>query len=101
LPQAASKKEKGRERGSEGGEFDVMLSRLGLSHEAVADAAYQVCLDDMERLQRMIDNSISRRDMVLREIDRRREVIARRAREAISAEDAVVDAEFQDVEREA
>jgi hypothetical protein len=75
--------------------FAATLERLGLTIEAASDAAYNTAIEDVERLQRLIDNADSRRDAVLREIDRRREAFAKRARTAVEAMGAVVDAEFE------
>ncbi|MFI4976903.1 MAG: hypothetical protein ACHP84_20405 [Caulobacterales bacterium] len=71
-----------------------VLERLGLTQASVADAAYHVALDDMERLQQLVDNANARRDAVLREIDRRRQSFSKRARPAIENIDQVIDAEF-------
>ena len=75
--------------------FAVTLKRLGLTNAAASDAAYHFAIDDIERLQRLIDNADSRRDAVLREIDRRREAFAKRARPAVEAMGPVIDAEFE------
>jgi len=77
--------------------FEEILARLGLTEDAVNDVAYHVALDDMERLQRLIDNANARRDAVLREMDRRRESLARRLREAVASSDEILDAEFENV----
>jgi hypothetical protein len=76
--------------------FDDTLQRLGLTEASVADAAYHEALFDMERLQRLVDNANARRDAVLREIDRRRESMGRRLREAVRDIEQVIDAEFED-----
>ena len=81
----------------DGETFDEMLARLGLTPDAVDDAAYLVALDTMERLQRLIDNANARRDVILREIDRRRDALGRRMREAVVSSGEIVDAEFDSV----
>jgi hypothetical protein len=85
------------EDGEEGETFDDMLARLDLTQEAINDAAYLVALKDMETLQRLIDNANARRDAILREIDRRRDALARRLREAVAKSDEIIDAEFENV----
>ena len=77
--------------------FGDTLVRLGLKEEAVSDAAYLVSLDMIERLQLIIDNANARRDLILREIDRRRDALGRRMREAVASSDEIVDAEFDSV----
>lgn len=77
--------------------FDDALARLGLTEDAINDAAYLVSLDTIERLQRLIDNANARRDVILREIDRRRDALGRRMREALASSDEIVDAEFDNV----
>ena len=51
-------------------------------------------LDDLERMDRMIMRSEARRNVALREIDRHRDAVARRLREAVAE---IEDAEFEDV----
>jgi hypothetical protein len=77
--------------------FSNTLVRLGLKEEAVSDAAYLVSLDMIERLQLIIDNANIRRNLILREIDRRRDALGRRMREAVASSDEIVDAEFDSV----
>jgi hypothetical protein len=77
--------------------FTESLKRLGLTEESLGDLAYAEALNDVERLQRIIDNANARRDATLREIERRRDVLARRLREALQVSDEVVDAEFENV----
>lgn len=75
--------------------FGAILARLGLTEQSVADAAFHAALEDMERLQQLIDNANARRDAILREIDRRRDGLAKRLREAGATIDEIIDAEFE------
>lgn len=75
--------------------FGATLARLGLTEQSVADAAFHAALEDMERLQQLVDNANTRRDAVLREIDRRRDGLARRLRETGAMIDNIIDAEFE------
>ena len=75
--------------------FGATLARLGLTEQSVADAAFHAALEDMERLQQLIDNANARRDAVLREIDRRRDGLAKRLRETGAMIDNIIDAEFE------
>jgi hypothetical protein len=54
-----------------------------------------VKLDTFERIDRLIMQSEARRTMFLRELDRHRDVVARRLREASAA---IADAEFREVD---
>lgn len=78
--------------------FDELRKMFGIKGFDNFGAVYQSCLSDMERLQRIADRANARRNMTLREIDRRRDAAARRARDTVttvtSAIDAV-DAEFE------
>jgi hypothetical protein len=73
----------------------VLKERFGLAPTAVDDVAYALALADIEKLQRLIDNAGARRDAILREIDRRRESLARRLRQAAAELDEIIDAEFE------
>ncbi len=78
--------------------FDELRRQFGVTGLDNFGAAYQSCLADMERLQRIADRANARRNMTLREIDRRRDAAARRAREAITAATVAtdaIDAEFE------
>lgn len=75
--------------------FGDELRALGLDSRAMAGAAYLAALDGLERLQRLIDLADARRDACLREIDRRRDSLARRARAGVERVDEVIDAEFE------
>jgi hypothetical protein len=84
-------------RGDEGpvAAFDAALERLGLSKNALEDAAYLTALEEVQSLQDLADNANSRRDAVLREIERRRDAIAARARKATETIEPAIDAVFE------
>lgn len=67
----------------------------GLDDEAIVANALQLCIQDFERLDRLIASYDFRRDKVIQELDRRRELLARRAREVA---DNVQDAEYEDLQ---
>ena len=94
---AGSEESEADDEEGEGETFEDILARLGLTQDAVNDAAYLVALDTIERLQRLIDNANARRDLILREIDRRRDALGRRMREKVASSDEIVDAEFDSV----
>lgn len=71
--------------------FQQALARLGLSDDALEDAAYLAALEDLQTLQDLADRASLRRDGVLREIERRRGAVAERARRAATA----LEAEFE------
>lgn len=70
---------------------DALLQQAGLDQEAIAAQTLAVKLDAFERIDRMIMQTEARRNMILREIDRHRDVLARRLREASAM---IEDAEF-------
>lgn len=72
-----------------------LKARLGLEPSAIGDLAYALALPEIEKLERMIDNAMSRRDAILREIDRRRESLAKALRAATPNMDDAIDAEFE------
>jgi hypothetical protein len=74
---------------------NALLEQAGLDQESVAAQTLAVKLDTFERIDRMITQTEARRVMILREIDRHRDVLARRLRE-ISA--TIEDAEFIEVD---
>lgn len=76
------------------GPFPMMLHRLGLTEASLQDVAYSNLLPQMEVFDRLIDSAMARRDSVLREIDRRRD-LGQRMRQAVEAADQVIDAEFE------
>ena len=75
--------------------FHYALDHLSLDESAIDDSSYNACLDDIERLETLIDNANARRDAILREIDRRRDAVAKRARAAAEAIAGAIDAEFE------
>lgn len=75
--------------------FVGILKDIGLTEQSVMDAAYNSEVVHIERLQRLIDNAVGRRDSILREIDRRREAAAKRLRLAIDQAEQIIDAEFE------
>lgn len=75
--------------------FDVKLANLGLTEQSIGDAAFHAALEDMERLQQLVDNANTRRDAILREIDRRRDGLAKRLRDATAMAETIIDAEFE------
>ena len=70
--------------------FEQQKRRAGSDIKA-QDIAYQVRLDDLERIDNLIIRSDSRRDAVLRDMDRRRASFAKLARDAAE----IIDAEFE------
>ena len=70
---------------------DALLQQAGLDQEAIAAQTLAVKLEAFERIDRMIMQAEARRNMILREIDRHRDVLARRLREASAM---IEDAEF-------
>jgi hypothetical protein len=63
-------------------EVNEILKQAGLGEEAIAAQTLAAELDTFEKIDRMIMQTEARRHVVLREIDRRRDVLARRLREA-------------------
>jgi hypothetical protein len=76
--------------------FRDELKGLGLSREAVGDTAYLLAIDDLEPLGVIIARCETRRDAVLREMDRRRE-FKLRMRAALTSLDEAADAAFDDL----
>jgi hypothetical protein len=76
-------------------QVNALLAQAGLDQEAIAAQTLAVKLDTFERIDRLIMQSEARRTMFLREIDRHRDVVARRLREASAA---IADAEFREVD---
>jgi hypothetical protein len=72
-------------------EVKQILGRAGLDKESIAAQTLAVNCDVFEKIDRMIMQTEARRHVVLREIDRRRDALARRLRE-VSAE--IVDGKF-------
>lgn len=75
--------------------FADILEWIGLTEQSVMDAAYNSEVVHIERLQKLIENAVTRRDSILREIDRRREATAERLRLAIHQAEQIIDAEFE------
>ena len=74
---------------------DALLKQAGLDdQEAIAAQTLAVKLDAFERIARMIMQTEARRNMILREIDRHRDALARRLREASAA---IEDAQFTEI----
>lgn len=71
------------------------LKTLGLTDQSLVDVAYLEALPSIEKLQRIADAANVRRDNILKEIDRRRDSLARRLRENASTIDNAIDAEFE------
>jgi hypothetical protein len=73
---------------------DALLKQAGLDQEAIAARARAFKLDAVERIDRMIMQTEARRNMILREIDRHRDALARRLREASAM---IEDAQFTEI----
>ncbi len=76
-------------------EVEQALTRAGLTGEAVTAQTLSVKLDDVERIDRLIMNAEARRNAMLREVERHRDVVAARLRQAA---EEIEDAEFSEVE---
>jgi dephospho-CoA kinase len=76
-------------------EVVALLHKAGLDEDAIAAQTLAVDIDVFERLDRLIAQAEARRNAVLREIDRRRETVARRLREVAQM---IEDAEFTEVD---
>ncbi len=75
--------------------FSTILEGIGLTERSVMDAAYSSEVGHTERLQKLIDNAVARRDAVLRKVDLRREAAAKQLRQAIEEAEQIIDAEFE------
>lgn len=75
-------------------EVSLLLKEAGLDEMAIAAETLLVKIDAFERIDRLIMQAETRRNAVLREIDRRREAVAHRLREAAAIID---DAEFREI----
>ncbi len=73
---------------------DKLLARAEIDTEAIMAQTFLVEIDPIERIERMIAGSEARLSAVLREIDRRRELVAARLRQAVTV---VEDAQFEEV----
>ncbi|CAJ0888777.1 hypothetical protein AMST5_03906 [freshwater sediment metagenome] len=74
-------------------EVNDLLKQAGLDQEAIAAQTLAVKLDVFSQLERMIMQTEARRNAIFREVDRRREALARRLREATAA----IDGEFTEI----
>ena len=63
-------------------EVEKLLKQAGLGPEAIAGETLAANIDTFDQIDAMIMRAEARRNTVLREIERRREVLARRLREA-------------------
>jgi hypothetical protein len=70
-----------------------LLAAAGLAPEAVTAHTLALRIDDVERIDRMIMLTESRRAAALREIERHRAALAQGLRQALAAEDSEADAE--------
>jgi hypothetical protein len=71
-----------------------LLKQAGLNQESIAAQTLAVKLDTFSQIDRMIMQTESRRNAILREVDRRREALAQRLREATAT---IEDAEFTEI----
>lgn len=70
-------------------EVRVLLRQAGLDEEVIIAETLSLNLYELEQIDRMIMQTEARRNAALREVDRRREAVARRLREACAVvEDA-------------
>ena len=70
---------------------DAVLAKAGLTIDAVTSNTLVKSLDEVERIDRMIDSAESHKNRALRELDRHRAALAERLRRAA---EVVQDAEF-------
>ncbi len=75
-------------------EVNALLKRAGLDQEAIVAHTLEVKLDVIEKIDRMIMQAEARRNAILREVDRHRDVVARRLRDASAV---IEDAEFTEI----
>lgn len=76
---------------------EKLMTEAGFNHTTLDAETLSANLDEIERFNRMIIQAEGRRNVVLREVDRRRD-IARRLREVVAD---IEDAEFEEVSRPA
>jgi hypothetical protein len=76
-------------------QINQLLEKSGLDKTTVQAQTLAARLDDFERIDRLIMQSEARRNAVIREVDRHRDAVARRLRDAISD---IEDAEFEEVQ---
>jgi hypothetical protein len=65
-----------------------MLSDWGLSEADIHAQTLAKKIDEFERIERLIANAEARRNTALRELERHREAVGRRLRNALDTEDA-------------
>jgi hypothetical protein len=65
-----------------------MLSNWGLSEADIHAQTLALKIDEFERIDRLAANSEARRNAALRELERHREAVGRRLRNALVTEDA-------------
>ena len=65
-----------------------MLSDWGLSEEDIHAQTLAKKIDEFERIERLIANAEARRNAALRELERHREAVGRRLKNALDTEDA-------------
>lgn len=73
---------------------DEFLKSHGLDDGAIVANALQLCIQNFERLDKLIASYDFRRDKAIRELEQRRELLSRRARELA---ENVQDAEYVDL----
>ena len=66
-------------------EVEKLIDKAGLAPDAIAAETLAANLETFDRIDVMITRAEARRNTILREIERRREVLARRLREAAEA----------------
>jgi hypothetical protein len=76
--------------------IEKVLATTGVTMDTVHAKTLALCIDEVERIDRMTMVAEGRRDSILREIDRRRMEFGRRLRRAV---DEVQDAEFKEIVR--
>lgn len=72
-----------------------LLKGAGQDEAAIAAQTFAAKLDTFERMDRLIAQAEARRNTVLREVERRREAVARRLRDA---SEMIEDAEFTEID---
>ena len=75
-------------------EVGKLLKKAGFGKATIEAQTLSVKIDDFERIDRLIMQSEARRNAVLREVDRHRDAVARRLRDAVTD---IKDAEFEEV----
>ena len=75
-------------------EVDKLMKQAGLTKDAIYAETLAANLDDFERIDELVARTEARRNGVLREIDRRRDVVERRLRDMASE---IEDAEFREI----